>query len=68
MLIFCKCFCEYICNIVGCVYVEVVDYLSSQKISTVVIANIDMFSLSLDDSCGNTSKSSLIVTVDWQQW
>jgi len=68
MRIFRKCFCEYICDIIGCVYVEVVHYLSSMRISTVVIANIELLSSSLDDSGGNTTKSTLIVIVDWQQW
>jgi len=68
MLIFCMCCREYICNIFVCVYVRVVDYSSSLQISTVVTPNIDVFSLSFDDSCGDTSESTLIVAVDWQWW
>ena len=68
MLIFSKCFREYICHIFVCVYVGVVDYSSSVQISTVVIANVDVFSSSFDDSRGDQSESTLIVAVDWQQW
>jgi len=68
MLIFGKCFRDYICHIVGCVYVGVVDYSSSMQISTVVIGNVDVFSLSFDDSRGDKSESTLIVAVDWQWW
>ena len=43
-------------------YVGVVDYSSSMQVSTVVIANVDMLSSSFDDSCGDKSESTLIVT------
>ena len=49
-------------------YVGVVDYSSFMQISTVVIANVDVFSSSIDDSHSDNSESSLIVTVDWQWW
>jgi hypothetical protein len=68
MLIFSKCFHEYMCHIFVCVYVGVVDYLLSMQISTVVIANDDVFSSSLDDFLVDKSESTLIVTVDWQRW
>jgi len=66
MLIFCKCFREYICHIFIIVYVEVVDYSSSMPISTGVIANVDVFSSSFDVSRGDNGESTLIVAVDWQ--
>jgi len=50
------------------VYVGVVDYSSSMQISTVVIANVDVFSLSFDDSRGDKGESTLIVAIDWQRW
>jgi hypothetical protein len=50
MLIFCKCFREYICHVFVCVYVGVVDYLVFVQISTVVITNVDVLSSSFDDS------------------
>ena len=68
MLILSKCFLEYICHIFVCVYIGVVDYSSSRPILTVVIANVDVFSSSFDDSHGDESESALIVTVDWQWW
>jgi len=68
MLIFSKCCREYICHIVVCVYVGVVDFSSSMQILTVVIANVDVFSSSFDDSRGDKGESTLIVTVDWQRW
>jgi len=68
MLIFSKCFREYICHIFVCVYVGVVDYSSSMQISTVVISNVDVFSSSLDDSRGDKREITLIVAVDWQRW
>ena len=68
MLIFCKCFREYICHIFVHLYVGVVDYSAFVQISTVVTPNIDVFSLSFDGSCGDTSESTLIVAVDWQWW
>jgi len=68
MHIFCKCFCKYICHILVCVYVGAVDYSSSMQISTVVIANVDVFSLSFDDSGGDKVQSTMIVAVDWQWW
>jgi len=68
MHIFSKCFREYICYIFVCVYVGVVDYSSSMQISTVVIANVDVFSSSFDDSRGDKSESTLIVAVEWQWW
>ena len=49
-------------------HVGVVDYSSSMQISTVVIANIDVFSSSFDDSRRDKGESTLIVAVDWQQW
>ena len=49
-------------------YVEVVHYSSCMQISTVVIANVDVFSSSFDDSRGDKSESTLIVAVDWQWW
>jgi len=67
MLIFSKCFREYISHIFVCVYVGVVDYSSSMQISTVVIANVDVFSSSFDDSHGDKGESTLIVAVDWQR-
>jgi len=68
MLIFSKCFCEYICHIFVSVYVGVVDYVSSMQISTVVIANVDVLSSNFDDTHGEMSESTLIIAVDWQQW
>jgi len=68
MLIFSKCFCEYICHIFVCVYVGVVDYSSFMQISTVVIANVDVLSSSFDDSRGDMSESTLVVAVHWQRW
>jgi len=68
MLIFSKSFHESICHIFVCVNVGVVDYSSSMQISTVVIANVDAFSSSFDDSRGDKSESTLIVAVDWQWW
>jgi len=68
MLIFSKCFHEYICHIFVCVYVGVVDYLLSMQISTVVIANVNVLSSSFDESRGDKSESTLIVGVDWQWW
>ena len=68
MLIFSKCFREYICHIVVRLYVGVVDYLSSMQILTVVIANVDVFSSSFDDSRGDKGESTLIDAVDWQWW
>jgi len=68
MLIFSKCFCVYICHISICVYVGGVDYSSSMQISTVVIANVDVFSSSFDDSHGDKGESTLNVAVDWQRW
>ena len=69
MLIFRKCFREYICHIFVRVYVGVVDYSVFVQISTVVIANVDVLSSSFDDSCGDKCESTrLIVTVDWQWW
>jgi hypothetical protein len=50
MFIFCKCLREYICHIFVRVYVGVVDYSAFVQISTVVIANVDVFSSSLDHS------------------
>jgi len=50
------------------VYVGVVDYSSSMQISTVVIANVDVFSSSFDDACGDKGESTLIVAGDWQRW
>jgi len=68
MLIFSKCLYGYICHIVVCVYIGVVDYLASIQLSTVVIGNIDVFSSSVDDSSGDKSESTLTVPVDWQRW
>ena len=68
MLIFRKCFREYICQIFVRVYVGVVDYSSFMQIWTVVTANIDVFSSSFDDSRGDKGGSTLIVAVDWQRW
>jgi len=68
MLIFSKCLRQYICHIVVCVYVRVVDYLLCIQILTVVIANIDVFSSSFDDFRGDNGESTLIVAVDWQWW
>jgi hypothetical protein len=68
MLMFSKCFREYIYHIFIFVYVGVVDYLSSMEISTVVYANVDVFSSSFDDSRGNKSESTLIGTADLQRW
>ena len=68
MLLFSKCFGEYICHIFICVYVGVVDYSSLMQILTVVVAGVDMFSSSFDDSRGNEGESTLIVAVDWQLW
>jgi hypothetical protein len=50
------------------VYVAVVDYSTFMQISTVVIANVDVLSSSFDDSHGDKSESTLVVTVDWQWW
>jgi len=68
MLIFSTCFREYTCHTLVCVNIGVVDYLSSMQISTVVIANIDVFSLSFDNSSRDMGESTLIVAVDWQRW
>jgi len=68
MLIFSKCFREYICHIFVCVYIGVVDNLLFMQILTVVIANVDVLSSSFDDSCGNKGERSLIVAVDLQRW
>jgi len=68
MHILSKCLREYNCHIFVCVYKEVVEYLSSMQFSTVVIANVDVFSSSLDDSHGDKGESTPIVTGDWQQW
>jgi len=38
------------------------------QILTVMIANIDALASHLDDSHGDISESTLIITVDWQQW
>ena len=67
MLIFCKCFREYIYHIVVCVFIGVVDSSSSMQISTVVIANVDVFSSSFDESQGDQGESTLIDAVDWQR-
>jgi len=48
--------------------IGVVDYSSSMQISTVVIANVNVFSSSFDDCHGDYGESTLIVTVDWQRW
>jgi len=53
MLIISKCLHEYICHILVCVYGGVVDHSSSMQISTVVIANMDVFISSFDDSRGD---------------
>ena len=45
----------------------VVDYSSSMQISTVVIANVDVFNSSFDDSSCNKGESTLIIAVDWQR-
>jgi hypothetical protein len=55
---------ENIGRIVGCVYVGVVDYLASMEISTVLVAQVDMFRSGLDHSGGEMCESSMIVTVD----
>ena len=68
MLIFRKCFREYICHIFVCLYVGVVDYSSSMHISTVVIAHLNVRSSRLDDSCGDKSESTPVVAVDWKWW
>ena len=68
MLVFVKCFREYIYHILVCVYLGVVDYSSSMQISTDVIANLDVFSLNFDNSHGDESESTLIITVYWQRW
>jgi len=46
------------------VYGGVVDYLLSMQISTLVMANIDVFGLSCDNSRGEKGESILIVGVD----
>ena len=48
-------------------HVGVVDYSSSVQISTAVIANVDVLSLSFDDSRGDQIETTLIVAVDWQR-
>jgi len=53
MLIFCKCFREYICHIFVRVYIGVVDYSAFVQISTIVIANVDVLRSSFDDSHGD---------------
>ena len=68
MLVFSKCFPEYICHIFVCVYIRVVDYTSFMQISTVVIANVDVLSSSFDDSHADESESTPIIEVDWQRW
>jgi len=68
MLIFSKCFWEYIYHIVVCVYVGVVENVSSMQIPTVVIANVDMLSSRFDDSHGDISEITLDVAVEWQRW
>jgi hypothetical protein len=67
MLIASKCFREYISHILVFVYVRVIDNWLSLQISIVVIANIDVYCLSVDDSRGDTGESTLIVSVDWHQ-
>ena len=66
MLILSKCLCEYICHIFIHVYIGVADYSAFVQISTIVITHIEVLSVSLYDSRGDKSKSSLIVAVDWQ--
>jgi len=68
MRIFSRCFREYICHIFDFLYVGVVDNSLSMQISTVVIPNFDVFSLSFDDSHGDKCESTLTVTADWQRW
>jgi hypothetical protein len=53
MLIFRECFRQYFYHIFVRVYVGVVDYSAFVQILTVVIANIDVLSLSFDDSRGD---------------
>jgi len=50
------------------VHVGVADCSSSMQTRTVVIANVDVFSSSFDDSRGDKGESTLIVAVDWQRW
>jgi hypothetical protein len=66
MLIFSKCFQDDICHIFVSVYVGVVDYSLSMQISTVVIANLNVFSSSFDDFGGDKGECTQIFTVDWQ--
>ena len=68
MRILSKCFREYICHIFVCVNVGLVDNLTFVQISTIMIANVDVLSSSFDNSFGDKSESSRIVTVDWQRW
>jgi len=60
-------FLDQICHIFVCVYVGVVDYSSFMQISTDVIANVNVFCSSFDDSLGDEGDRTLIVTVDWQR-
>jgi len=68
MLIFRKSFREDIWHILMSVNIAVVNYLSCMQILTVEIANIVVFSLSLDDPCGDKSECTLIIAVDWHQY
>jgi len=68
MHIFSKCFHLCICHILVNLYIGVVDYSSSKPISSVVNANVYVFSLSFDNSYGDIWESTLIIAVDRQQW
>jgi len=68
MCIFSKCIREHICHIFGHVYIAAVDYSAFVQISNDVIASVDVLVSSLEDSSNDSSESTLIVTVDWQQW
>jgi hypothetical protein len=46
-------------------YVGVVDYSAIVEISTIVLTNIDVLSVSLHYPRGDVSESSLIVAVNW---
>ena len=45
-----------------------VDNSAFVQISTIMIANVDVLSLSFDNSFGDKCENSLINTVDWQRW
>jgi len=55
---------SYVCHVLVCVHVGVVNYLAGMEISTIVIANVDMLCASLSDPSCDMTKCALIVTID----